>query len=160
MRIDHLRNFMQYLWFFQSLMYCKKLQWHYLMNYVQSQNTDITGNDHAFGCSIIKNSQCYLAHRHLNNAWHNNAYSLMGMLCLTIIASNATQVFLSQVITVKRMMTRDRASSLKHEYLSIDSFEFCVNFHSRRTGELNCSHSKYTYLVLGFITALVLIAVS
>ena len=54
------------------------------------------------------------------------------MLCLTIIASNATQVFLSQVITVKRMMTRDGASSLKHEYLSIDSFEFCVNFHSRK----------------------------
>ena len=128
-------------------MYCKKLQWHYLMNYVQSQNTDITRNDHPFGCSIIftgKNSQCYLAHRNLNNVWHKNAHSLIGMPCLTIIASTATQVFLSQVITVKRMITRDRVSSLKHEYLSIDSFEFCVNFHSRKTGELNCSHSKYT----------------
>ena len=51
----------------------------------------VTSNGRPFGCPIIytdMNSQCYFAHRHLNNAWHNNTHSLMRRSCLTIIASN------------------------------------------------------------------------
>ena len=32
--------------------------------------------------------KCYFIHRYLNSVWHNNAYSLLGMLRLTIITSN------------------------------------------------------------------------
>ena len=42
----------------------------------------ITRNDRPFGCPIIytdTNSQCYLVHGHLNNAWHIIAHSLIGM---------------------------------------------------------------------------------
>ena len=40
----------------------------------------VTSDDHPFGCPIIytdMNSQCFFVHRHLNNAWHNRAHSLM-----------------------------------------------------------------------------------
>ena len=61
--------------------HCTGPDWSLILN--------ITSNDRPFGCPI--NSQCYFVHRHLNNAWHNNAHTLMGTPCLTITASNETR---------------------------------------------------------------------
>ena len=40
--------------------------------------------------TLIHHEVYYVVHRHLNNAWHNNAHSLSGRPCLMIIDSNAT----------------------------------------------------------------------
>ena len=55
-------------------------------------NMYITSNDRSFGCQIVytdSNPQCYLAHRHLNSEWYTQTHSLIGTLCLAMIASNA-----------------------------------------------------------------------
>ena len=49
-----------------------------------------TSNDRPFGCSIIYtdiNSQYYFVHKHLYNAWRNQAHPLIWTPLLTIIAS-------------------------------------------------------------------------
>ena len=46
--------------------------------------TCIASNDYPFSGPIIYtgiNSQCYFVRRQLNNAWHNNTHSLIGMPC-------------------------------------------------------------------------------
>ena len=71
----------------------------FLKTYSDTSETDtsetnmyITSNDRSFGCPIVytdSNPQCYLVHRHLNNAWYKQTHSLIGTLCLAMIASNA-----------------------------------------------------------------------
>ena len=53
------------------------------------RKSHITSNDRPF-IYTDTNSQCYFPHRRLKNPRYNNAYSLTGTSCLTIIARNET----------------------------------------------------------------------
>ena len=77
----------------------------------------ITSNDRSFSCPIICTdaySQCYFVHRHLNNAYHKQAHSLIWMQYLAIIASNDRVYYFS--------MTRSLEAKLQIHFSSAQMF--------------------------------------
>ena len=84
---------------------------------------NITSNDCSFGCPIIytnTNQQCYFVHRQLNNAWHNNAHSVILRLCFAIIASNVGHLWVEDsLLVLKEILILQPTQPLTYEYIQM-----------------------------------------